>query len=191
MALKITRSADSRVIKAITSRVADIAGGVTVSVADLGGAALKEATPLAYAVADGLFHVTKTAKVVTAATNVAVTYDVAKGSHFKVGDRFAIEGANGQLITAIDKTTNTDKDVITVGTTLGVVVAVGVVAFESAGANQTVKYPPTAIAGSNYDVVASESLFVDAWVIAVVEAGNAPSVNATLTATLKGIHYIV
>lgn len=191
MALKITRSADSRVIKAITSRVADISGGVTVSVADLGGAALKEATPLAYAVADGLFHVTKTAKVVTAATNVAVTYDVAKGSHFKVGDRFAIEGANGQLITAIDKTTNTDKDVITVGTTLGVVVAVGVVAFESAGGNQTVKYPPTAIAGSNYDVVASESLFVDAWVIAVVEAGNAPSVNATLTATLKGIHYIV
>lgn len=191
MALKITRSADSRVIKAITSRVADISGGVTVSVADLGGAALKEATPLAYVSADGLYHVCKTAKVVTAATNSAVTYDVAKGSHFKVGDRFAIEGANGQLITAIDKTTNTDKDVITVGTTLGVVVAVGVVAFESAGANQTVKYAPTAIAGSNYDVVASESLFVDAWVIAVVEAGNAPSVNATLTATLKGIHYIV
>jgi hypothetical protein len=191
MALKITRSADSRVIKAITSRVADIPGGVTVSVADIGGTALKEATPLAYNVADGLYHVCKTAKIVTAATNSAVTYDVEKGSHFKVGDRFATEGANGQLITAIDKTTNTDKDVITVGTTLGVVIASGVVAFESTGANKVLAHVPTAIAGSNYDVVASESLFVDAWLIAVVEAGNAPSVNATLTATLKGIHYIV
>ena len=68
MALKITRSADSRVITAITSRVADIPGGVTVSVADIGGTALKEATPLAYNVADGLYHVCKTAKIVTAAT---------------------------------------------------------------------------------------------------------------------------
>lgn len=191
MALKITRSADTRVIKAIAHRVADIPGGVTVSVADLGGTALKEGTPIAYAVADGMFHVTKTAKIVTAATNVAVAYEVAKGSHFKVGDRFAVEGANGQLITAIDKTTNADKDVITVGTTLGIVIAVGVVAFESAGANQLAKYAPTAIAGSNYDVVANESLFTDAWVIAVVIAGNGPAVNATLTATLKGIHYIV
>lgn len=191
MALKITRSADSRVIKAILHRIADVPGGVTVSVADLGGAALKEGTPLGYVSADGMYHVTKTAKVVTAATNVAVTYEVAKGSHFKVGDRFAVEGANGQLITAIDKTTNADKDVITVGTTLGIVVAANVVAFESAGANQTVKYPSTAVAGSNYDVVASESLFVDAWVIAVLRTGNAPSVNATVTGTLKGIHYIV
>ena len=191
MALKINRSADTRVIKAIAHRVADIPGGVTVSVADLGGTALKEGTPIAYAVADGLYHVSKTALVVTAATNVAVTYEVAKGTHFKVGDRFAVEGANGQLITAIDKTTNTDKDVITVGTTLGIAVAVGAVAFESAGANQLPKYVPTAIAGSNYDVVANESLFTDAWVIAVVRSGNGPAVNATLKGTLKGIHYIV
>lgn len=189
--MKITRSADSRVIKAILHRIADVPGGVTVSVADLGGTALKEGTPLAYVAADGMYHVCKTAKIVTAAAIDAVTYEVAKGSHFKVGERFATEGANGQLITAIDKTTNTDKDVITVGTTLGVVVAAGVVAFQSAAGDKVVKYAPTAVAGSNYDVVASESLFVDAWVIAVVRTGNAPSVNATVTATLKGIQYIV
>ena len=191
MALKITRSADSRVIKAILHRIADVPGGVTVSVADLGGAALKEGTPLAYVAADGMYHVTKTAKIVTAAAIDAVAYEVEKGSHFKVGERFATEGANGQLITAIDKTTNTDKDIITVGTTLGVVIAAGVVAFQSAAGDKVVKYAPTAVAGSNYDVVASESLFVDAWVLAVVRTGNAPSVNATVTATLKGIHYIV
>lgn len=191
MALKITRSSDSRVIKAILHRIADVPGGVTVSVADLGGTALKEGTPLAYVAADGMYHVTKTAKIVTAAAIDAVTYEVEKDSHFKVGDRFATEGANGQLITAIDKTTNTDKDVITVGTTLGVVIAAGVVAFQSAAGDKVVKYAPTSVAGSNYDVVASESLFVDAWVLAVVKTGNAPSVNATITGTLKGIHYIV
>jgi len=191
MALKITRSADSRVIKAILHRIADVPGGVTVSVADLGGTALKEGTPLAYVVADGMYHVTKTAKLVTDATNVAVAYEVAKGSHFKVGQRFAVEGANGQLITAIDKTTNTDKDIITVGTTLGVALTAGAVFFESLGANQTIKYAPTAIAGSNQDVTANDNLFVDAWVVSVVRTGNAPSVNATVTATLKGIHYIV
>ena len=189
--LKITRNSDSRVIKAMVHRLADIPGGVTVSVADLGGAVLLEGTPVAYAVADAMFHVCKTAKMVTEAAIDAVVYEVAKGHHFKVGDYFATEGANGKQITAIDKTTNADKDVITVGTTLGVVTAVGVVAFQAAAGNKVAKYAPTAIVGSSYDVVASESLFVDAWVIAVVRTGNAPAVNATVTATLKGITYIV
>lgn len=191
MALKINRSADSRVIKAIVHRIADISGGVTVSVADLGGTALKEGTPLGYAAADAMYHVSKTATILTAAGATDVAYDVSKGHHFKVGDRFATEGANGQLITAIDKTTNDDKDVITVGTTLGAVIAAGVVAFQSVGGDKVPKHVPTAVAGSNYDVVAGESLFVDAWVIAVVKAGNASPVNDTLKATLKGIHYIV
>lgn len=191
MALNIKRSADERVIKAIVHRVADISGGVTVSVADLGGLALKEGTPLAYVAADAMYHVCKTAVIVTAATDSAVDYEVEKGHHFKVGDRFGTEASNGHVITAIDKTTNTDKDVITVGTTLGAVTAAGVVAYETSGANKTVRRVPTAIAGSNYDVVANESLFCDAWVIAVVKKGVGPQINDTLAATLKGIHYIV
>lgn len=193
MALKIERSSDSRVIKAIQHRVADIPGGVTVSVADLGGTAVYEGTPIGLSASDGMFHVAKTALIVSDATNVATTYDVAKGHHFKVGDRFATEGANGQLITAIDKTTNADKDVITVGTTLGVAItaAAKVVAFESTGANKTVKYPPTAICGNNEDVVSSSNLFQPAWVMAVVRKGIAPLINDTLAATLKGVIYIV
>lgn len=191
--LKIDRKNDSRVVKSILNRVADIPGGVTVSIADLGGAVVYEGTPVAYVAADGMHHVCKTVLIVSDAANNATTYDIAKGSHFKVGDIFATEGANGQAITAIDKTTNTDKDVVTVGTTLGVAItaASATVAFQAAEAGgKVVKYPPTAITGSTYDVAESESLFVDAWVIAVVRVGNAPVVNATLKGTLKGIHYI-
>lgn len=191
--LKIERKADSRVIKAIVNRIADIPGGVTVSVADLGGVALYEGTPVGYAAADGMYHVCKTALIVTNAADNATTYEVSKGSHFKVGDIFATEGANGQAITAIDKTTNADKDVITVGTTLGVAItaASATVAFQATTAGgKVVKYPPTATTGSTYDVVASESMFVDAWVLAVIREGNAPLVNDTLKGTLKGIHYI-
>ena len=193
MALKIERKDDSRVIKAILHRIADVPGGVTVKVADLGGSVLKEGTPVAYLADDAMYHVCKTALIVSDATNTATAYDVSKKHHFKVGDRFATEGANGQLITAIDKTTNANKDVITLGTTLGVAITAAskTVAFESSGADKTPKYAPTAIVGSNYDVVASDNIFADAWVMAVVREGIAPLVNATLKGTLKGIHYIV
>lgn len=194
MSLKIERKADSRIIKAIIHRLADVPGGVTVKVAELGGAVLLEGTPLAYVPADGMCHVCKTVLIVSDATNTATTYDVAKGHHFKVGDIFATEGANGQAITAIDKTTNIEKDVITVGTTLGVAITAAskTVAFQATAAGgKVVKYVPTAIAGSSYDVVANDNIFVDAWLIAVVNEGNAPRVNDTLKGTLKGIHYIV
>jgi len=194
MGLKINRAADTRVIKSILHRLADVPNGVTVSVADIGGAALKEGTPLAYASADGMYHVCKTVLIVSDAADNATTYDVAKGHHFKVGDIFATEGANGKAITAIDKTTNTDKDVITLATTLGVAItaASATVAFQATtSGGKVVKHVPTAIAGDDQDVVAGETLSTSAWVIAVVRAGNAPLVNDTLKATLKGIHYIV
>lgn len=189
--MKITRAKDNRVVKAILSRIADIPGGVTVSNADLGGSAIVEGTPVGYLSTDGLYHVCKTAKVITEAAADATTYDVAKGHHFKVGDYFATEGANGKAITAIDKTTNAAKDVITLSATLGAIIAAGTTAFQSAAGNKTLKYPPTAIVGSNYDVEASTNIWSDAWVLAVVRTGNAPVVNATVTATLKGIHYVV
>lgn len=194
MGLKIERKADSRVIKAIVHRLADVPGGGTVKVAELGGDALKEGTPLAYLASDGMYHVCKTALILEDVTDAATDYPVAKGHHFKVGDIFATEGADGQAITAIDKTTNADKDVITVGTTLGVAITAAskTVAFQAVNAGgKVVKYPPTVVAGSSYDVVASDSLFVDLWVLAVVRQGNAPLVNDTLKETLKGIHYIV
>jgi hypothetical protein len=188
MALTIKRQKNNRPVKCVLHRLADIPGGVTVSVANLGGAALFEGTPVGKG-DNGMYLVSKTAQVITAAANDATAYDVAKGHHFKVGDRFATDAANGQLITAIDKS-NATKDVITLGTTLGVAIPVGTCAFESSGANKTLKVTPAAFIGSNEDVVSGENLFVPAWVIGVLKESNAPVVNDAIKTALKGIIYV-
>ena len=188
MSLTIKRKKDNRVVKCILHRVADIPGGVTVTVANLGGSALFEGTPLGVGT-DVLFVVCKTAQIVEAATATDTTYSVAKGHHFKIGDRFATDACNGQLITAIDKT-DPAKDVIIVGTTLGAAITNGTCAFESKGADKTLKNTPVAIAGSNYDVESGENLFTDAWVIGVVRKANAPIVNNAILTALKNIAYV-
>lgn len=188
MSLTIKRKKDNRVVKCILHRVADIPGGVTVSVANLGGSALFEGTPIGKG-ADGLFVVCKTAQIITEAAADATKYEVAKGHHFKVGDRFATAACNGQSITSIDKT-DAAKDVITVGTTLGAKINAGTCAFEASGANKTLKVTPVAIAGSNYDVESGDNLFVDAWVIGVVREANAPAVDSGIKTALKTIAYV-
>lgn len=188
MSLTIKRKKDNRVVKCILHRVADIPGGVTVKTSNLGGSAVFEGTPLGVG-SDGQFVVVKTAQIVTAAAANATTYEVAKGHHFNVGDRFATADCNGQSITKIDKS-DAAKDVITVGTTLGAEVKAGTCAFESSGANKTLKVTPVAIAGSNEDVEDASNLFVSAWVIGVVREANAPVVNATIKAALKTIAYV-
>jgi len=188
MALKIERKKDNRVVKCVLHRTADIPGGVTVSVAGLGGSALFEGTPIGKG-ANGMFEVCKTAQIITAANSTATTYDVAKGHHFKVGDRFAAGSANGQLITAIDKS-NPAKDVITVGVTLGAAIDADTCAFETQGANTTLKVTPIAFAGSNEDVVENSNLFVSAWVIGVIRESNAPKVTNAIKTALKGVIYV-
>lgn len=186
--LTIKRAKDNRVVKCVLHRIADIPGGVTVKVANLGGTALFEGTPLGMG-ADGLWNVCKTAQVITEANASATTYEVAKGHHFKVGDRFATADCNGQTITSIDKS-DPAKDVITVGTTLGATVKAGTCAFESSGANKVLKVSPTVVAGSNMDVEPGSNLWVDAWVIGVVKKAVAPIVNTTIEAALKGVVYV-
>lgn len=188
MGMTIKRKIDSRVVKCILHRTADIPGGVGVSVANLGGSALLEGTPLGEG-KDGLFEVCKTAKVLTQAEANATTYEVAKGHHFKVGDRFAANDCNGQLITSIDKS-DVAKDVITVQTTLGKLVKAGDCAFESKGGDTTLKVTPIAIAGSSEDVASGDNLWVSAWVIGVVREDNAPAVSETIKSALKGVVYV-
>jgi hypothetical protein len=274
--LKIERKSDSRIIKAIIHRLADIPGGVTVSVANLGGAALNEGTPLC-AGSDGMYNVVKTGKVVTAYSS-GTSLEIAKGHHFKVGDKIADEAATMHAtITAIDKTTNADKDVVTLAgafssalaedaklilvavtavnhtglayaeaannvtalkvkkghtiavgdyikgasmtgkqvtnidrgsdlydeLTLGAATGQVVAADEAltvvtASNGTTVKSfdalskqaPAIAIAGSNYDVVANDNLFVDAWLIAVVKEANGPVIPDAVKSQLSGIKYV-
>lgn len=188
MSLIIKRKSDSRVVKCVLHRTADIPGGVTVSVANLGGSALFEGTPLGKG-SDGLFVVCKTAQIITDATATATTYEVAKGHHFQVGDMFATADCTGQAITKIDKT-DSAKDVITLGATLGAAIVAGTCAFESSGENSTLNVTPVAIAGSNEDVESENNLFVSAWVIGVVREANAPIVNDLIKTALKGIVYV-
>ena len=186
--LHIKRAKDNRVVKCIVHRIADIPGGVTVSVANLGGNDLFEGTPIGVG-ANGLFVVCKTAQIVTKAEANATQYEVAKGHHFKVGDRFATDACNGQKITNIDKS-NPAKDVITLSATLGSVVNPNTCAFESSGENKTLKVVPGAIVGSNMSVEPGENLFVDAWVMCVVRKSNAPIVNKAIEDALKNVAYI-
>lgn len=285
--LKIDRKSDSRVIKAIVHRLADIPGGVTVSVADLGGDCILEATPL-YIGANGKYNVVKTGQVVTAYSS-GTSLQIAKGHHFKVGDKIAPEDLSVHAtILAIDKTTNTDKDVLTLAAAFdgtiaqyakiitvtvtehddvnhGAVVQGAIVSAEATSFNVdkghtlavgdyvagTGTDPMTgkqvtnidrgndgydtitigaanvkaladdeelvvvtasggttakdfavsdtivpksgaavAIAGSNYDVVANDNLFVDAWLIAVVKEANGPVITNAIKSQLSSIKYV-
>lgn len=188
--MTIKRSKDNRVVKCVLHRVADIPGGVTVKVADLGGSALYEGTPLAKVSGDGLYNVVKTAQVVTEAAKGGKTVEVAKGHHFKVGDNIAIGTNAGGAITAIDKS-NAVKDVITFTTATTADIKVGNVCVEAKSASEAApRYNATAIAGSNVDVKSGDNTFVDAWVIGVVRESNAPVVNDAIKTALRGIQYV-
>jgi len=189
MGLTIKRKSDSRVVKCVLHRVADIPGGVGVAVAGLGGSVLHEGTPLAVG-SNGLYVVVKTAKVVTAAAQGATTIEVAKGHHFAVGDKIAFDSTNkGVAISGIDKS-NAAKDVLTIAALAGNL-AVGAIGVETTSTTTYApKYNAVAVAGSNYDVVAGDNLFVDAWVIGVVKEENAPAVNDAIKTSLKGIVYV-
>lgn len=188
MSLQIRRKKDKRAVKCILHRVADIPGGVTVSVANLGGSALLEGTPIGVG-SDGMYNVCKTAQVVTLANNASTMYEVAKGHHFKVGDYFATDACNGKQITTIDKS-DPAKDVITLSATLGAEVKVGTCAFESKGSDKVLKVTPIAVVGSNEDVEPGNNLFVDAWCIGVVNKKSCPIVNAAIQSALKSIVYV-
>lgn len=126
MALTIKRSKDNRVVKCVLHRVADIPGGVTVKVANLGGDALFEGTPLCKGI-DGTYDVVKTAQVVTDYTS-GTSLDIAKGSHLKVGDKISPDGVNYASISAIDKS-NAAKDVITLSAGFSVAITANTCLF--------------------------------------------------------------
>lgn len=111
--MTIKRSSDSRVVKNILHRIADIPGGVGVKASLLGGLSLQEGTPLA-AGTNGLFEVIKTAKVAEAYTANATSLKIKKGSHFVVGDKIADENyTDFAVIAAIDKS-NAAYDLLTI-----------------------------------------------------------------------------
>lgn len=110
--LKISRTNDSRVVKAILHRVADIPGGVAVKASVLGGPSLVEGTPLA-AGTNGLMQVIKTARVAEKYTAGGASIKVAKGSHFVAGDKLSdADYTDVTVIASIDKS-NAAYDLLT------------------------------------------------------------------------------
>lgn len=123
--LKISRSNDSRVVKAILHRIADIPGGVAVRASVLGGPSLMEGTPLSIGT-NGLLKVIKTAKVAEAYTSGDPSIKVEKGSHFVAGDKLSdADYTDVTVIASIDKS-NAAYDLLTLtANTLSVNLALG------------------------------------------------------------------
>lgn len=192
--MRIQNKKDERTAHACTHNLADIPNGVTVSVADLTpGGILREGTPLGKDAA-GIYHAIKTAKVVEAATTTTVAYKVAKGHHFKPGDFVMIKpGAKAYAITGVDKSATT-HDTITVGTTLGVAVAVGGALVqakeESAASASAFNYAPVAMCGDSYDVEDLTNLAVSAVTFGQFKEALTPAISDEIKAAMPTIKLI-
>ncbi|MFB5946119.1 hypothetical protein [Albibacterium profundi] len=194
MALRVKRQKDERHLHSIVHRLADIPGGVTVNIDTLvPGTILKEGTVIAKG-ENGMYNVVKTATITKAATTTDTDYEVSKGNNFKVGDFFAAKvGAKSFAITAINRD-DPEKDVITLGTTLGAAVPLGTVVFEakaeSTGTASALKHAPLAVVGESHDVEANENLFASAMLIGVLKADTAPAASAEIKAAIPTIIFI-
>ena len=172
---------------AFITKIEDVPGGVTVAVAELTQKSVEAATVIGKD-QNGLYHVVKTAVLHANATNTATDYQVKKGHNLKIGDFFAAGiGKKAYAITGIN-TSNTDYDVITLGTTLGEAVAAGAVMIqalaESAATTSAFKYEPSLVTGSAFDIVPGDNHLVDAWRRSTINSNNAPAVSADIKAKM-------
>lgn len=131
--------------------------------------------------------VIKTAKIFANALNSDVTYQVAKGSPFIVGDFITKAGAvQSRAITAIDTTTNTDHDVLTVATTLGYALTAGdsIVAAAAVNASAVVDVA-SGLLYNDSKVFAGKTVTVS--VAGQFYVNRIPPLTAAQIASLKGI----
>lgn len=183
--MTVKKTGDTAQTKIFLHRIADIPGGVSVKGSVLGGDFLFAGTPIG-APTSGVCSVVKYAKVLTEVAADAVTIDVAKGHHFKVGDVvMAAAGAKAHTITAVDKTTSTAKDTLTIDITIGTVIAVNAYIYEAAAVNTStgsaLKVTAQSMVGTGVPVVALDNVTTDAWLIGVTTNNAMPSAITTLT----------
>lgn len=187
MAMTVRRRKDTAVPRVIMHKVADIRGGVSVNVTELGGDYLPEGAVLSAPV-DGICHVVKVAKLAAAVAADDTTVKVAKGHNFKAGDIVMLaEGAQAHAIASIDSSAAA-SDTLTLGAALGAAAEAGAyimeAAAEAAATESALKYEPFAIAGTGKPVIAGVNLDTDAWLVAVTKGGLFPE---AIYAKLKGI----
>lgn len=188
MSMTVKRRKDTRTPRVIMHRVADIRGGVSVKVSELGGDFLQEGAVLSAADENGICHVVKVAQVTAAVGASDKTIKVKKGHNFVKGD-FVMTKVGGVAydITAIDTESSKTFDTITVSTTLGEISQGGFIieaAAKSTSTASALKYVPQSINGTGKQFFKDSNLDTDAWLFAVTKDYPLPEF---ITAYLKGI----
>lgn len=172
--MTVTRRKDTRTPRVLMHRVADIRGGVSVNVSELGGDYLKEGSVLSAPI-DGIAHVIKIAEVAAESTGTSIK--VKKGHNFKVGDFVMLDiNSVAAKVSAIDES-NAEYDTFTISATLGTL-AIGGQLVEAKSATSTAsafKYTPLAITGTGLPFKAGINVDVDAWLIAVTKDNALPA----------------
>lgn len=186
MSMTVQRRKDTRVPRVFQHKVADIRGGVSVKISELGGDYLREGAVLS-APDNGICHVVKVAEVVAEVGASETAIKVKKLHNFKVGD-FVMTGEGGlaYAITAIDDS-NKDYDTITVGTTLEAIAKGGFLieaAAQSTSTTSKLKYIPLSLAGTGKPIVKGQNVDTDAWLMGVTKGNPLPECVAKY---LKGI----
>jgi hypothetical protein len=200
MSFNFTRTDETRGADPWIKILEDIPGGVCVAISDLGAGTttIKSGTVIGKG-SNGLFNVVKQAVVYTQAGNTATTIPVKKGHLLKVGNKiFATAGSKNYAITAIDSTTSALYDTITIGTTLGAVLAVGDVIYEGVAsegaATGALLYTPYAITRNDVTFTSAssgENVFVAAVVRGSIYTALMPGgSNAALVAALPLIRFV-
>lgn len=186
MGMTVQRRKDNRLPRVLMHKVADIRGGVSVKVSELGGDFLHEGAVLS-APDNGICHVVKLAQVVADAAAADKVIKVKKGNNFSKGDFVMTdEGGVAYAITAID-TSNKAYDAITVETALGAITQGGFLIEAKAKSTSTtsaLKYTPLSIVGTGKPVQAGQNIDTDAWLMAVTKDNPLPS---CVEKHLKGI----
>lgn len=188
MGMIVKKSADTAQKRVFLHKLADVKGGVSVKGSELGGDVLLEGTPIGAPVS-GICSVVKFAKVVTVVGATATEIEVEKGHHFKVGD-FVMKAAGGlaYAITAIDKTTNATKDVITIGTTIAAIAKDAYIyqaAAESASTTSALKVKAQSMVGTSVPVAANDNCVTDGILIGVTSGNPIPALVTTLTGIIN------
>ena len=188
MGMTVRRRKDTRTPRVFMHKVADIRGGVSVKVSELGGDWLPEGAVLSAPDAGGICHGGKIAVVAAVVEESGTAIKVKKLHNFKVGDYvMAGEGGVAYAITAIDTAGSKDYDRLTVGTTLGALSQGDFLmeaAAESATTTSALKHVPLALVGTGKPVIEGTNLDTDAWVIGVTKGNPLPQCVAE---HLKGI----
>lgn len=178
MGMTVNRRKDTKTPKVLMHKVADIRGGVSVNVSELGGDYLREGAILSAPV-DGICHVVKIAVVVADVAAADNTIKVEKFHNFKEGDFVMLDVNSAAVkISSIDDS-NKAYDTLTVATALGAI-SKGAQVVEAAAAStaeaktSALKYVPLAVVGTGKRIEPKTNLDTDAWVIAVTKGNPVP-----------------